>query len=283
MNEFQQDPYASKKKWKNPTEDRANSYLPYSHHQRDPNKTCEPIYIEEYSTPASTTLAMGSILQDNITDIMPQPQIQQQQQDHFTDKFVNLSAERRKLKTICGLRYRSVLFISLIFIAIVVVIWYFVWPRIPNLALDDVDNVGTIQVLTSSTKKSMSTQWSLNMTADNTANWVPTRINSIDILITDERTQQSFGSGNSGWIILPPKQKSMIPILLDIYYESYNVNDTTFQDLYNACGVQVNSNTPFESRQGVLNVTLSVTYHISGIVWPTTKQMHINSLICPTS
>lgn len=228
---------------------------------------------------------MGSILQDNITDIMPQQQQQQQkqEQDHFTDKLANLSSERRKSKRVCGLRYRSILLMSLLAIAIVVVVWYFVWPRIPNLALDDVDNVGTIQVLTSSTQKSMSTQWSLNMTVDNTANWVPTRINTIDVIITDDKTQQAFGSGQTGWLVLSPRKKSMISIILDIYYESYNANDTTFQDLYNACGVQVNSNALSESQQGVLNVTLSVTYHISGIVWPTTKNMHINSLICPTS
>ncbi|KAI7866924.1 uncharacterized protein EV154DRAFT_532422 [Mucor mucedo] len=285
--EFGQDPYANCKKKLKLNEERANSYLPYSHHERDPRQqqSCEPMYIEEENgAPASTTLGMGSILCDTMMEL-PASRIKEKQVDTTLSDDFGLSTQKRRKRrrTVCGMRYRSLVLICLLFITTVVIIWYFVWPRIPNLALDDVDNLGTIQVLTNSTKKSMSTQWVLNMTADNTANWVPTRINAIDIIITDDKTKESFGTGSSGWLVLPPKKKTMIPVFIDIYYETYNVNDTTFQDLYNACGVQVNSNAPFESKQGVLNVTLSVTYHISGIVWPTTKQMHIDSLICPTS
>ncbi|GAA5809414.1 hypothetical protein MFLAVUS_002822 [Mucor flavus] len=285
-NDYYDDPYANKKK-NRIIEDRANSYLPYSHHERDPHQKSEPIYIEEYTAPASTTLGMGSMLHDTMTDqingSLPTAK-QQLPQDHFTDKFANLSNERRKKeKRIFGLRYPSVIFIAFLVAAVIAVIWYFVWPRIPNLALDDIDNVGTIQVITNTTTKSMSTEWSLNMTVDNTANWVPTRIKNIDLSIVDDRTNRMFGNGTTGWITLPPRKKSIVPMYLNVYYESNDANDTTFQDLYNACGVQVNSNMPFESLQGVLNVTLSVTFHIAGIVWPTTKLMRMTSLICPTS
>lgn len=306
--DFHDDPYASKKKWRHSGstaatsyttyqhDERANSYLPYSHHNRDPNQKNEPIYIEEYTAPASTSLGMGSMLQDNINDqinkgssYLPNHTTTHSANDPnmYTDKMVNLTSElkkkKRKKKRCCGLRYRTMAALIVLCLIIIGVIIYFVWPRIPVLLLDDVDNVGSIQVVTNSTKKSYSTNWMLNMTADNTANWVPTRISTIDLYITDDKTQQIFGNGTSGAFVLAPRTKSNLVVPMSINYTSTLTNDSTFQDLYNACGVQVTSNMPFEFKQDKLNVTLHVTYHISGIAWPTEKKMPIPNLICPTS
>lgn len=286
-----EDPYAKSnyKKWRASTisnnNDRANSYLPYSHHQRDPNQKTEPIYIEEYTAPASTTLGMGSMLQDSMTDQINMRPSQQTKIPDYNDKMSTLPQmrKRKQKKRCCGLRYRTIVFITLIFIAIIAVIWYFVWPRIPEMTLDDVDNIGSIQVVTNTTEKSMSTSWRLNMTADNSANWVPTHIKSIDVSITDDKTQQSFGNGSTSAIVLPARTKSFVDIPVDIYYASDSANDTTFQDLYNACGVQVTSNMPFENQQDVLNITLHLTYHIAGIVWAYQRQVPFKGLMCPTS
>ncbi|CAO0790079.1 unnamed protein product [Mucor circinelloides] len=290
-----EDPYAkcNYKKWRastisnhnNINNDRANSYLPYSHHQRDPNQKTEPIYIEEYTAPASTTLGMGSMLQDSMTDQINMRPSQQPQIPDYNDKMSTLPQmkKRKQKKRCCGLRYRTIAFISLLSIAIIVVIWYFVWPRIPEMRLDDVDNIGSIQVVTNTTKKSMSTSWLLNMTADNSANWVPTHISSIDVSITDDKTMQTFGNGTSPSMVLAPRTSSIVCIEVDIYYASDSANDTTFQDLYNACGVQVTSNMPFENQQDVLNITLHLTYHIAGIVWPYQRQVPFTGLVCPTS
>lgn len=291
-NDYCEDPYAKQhKKWRSSTvinNDRANSYLPYSHHQRDPNQKAEPIYIEEYIAPTSTTLGVDSMLQDAAID---QPIRKQQTTNSipdYTDKMMmtalpEITKRRRQKRRLCGLRYRTVAFIVFLCIAVIVVIWYFVWPRIPNFSLDDVDNVGNIQVITNTTKKSMSTNWMLNFTADNSDNWVPTRFSSIDLSITDDKTQLSFGNGTRGPLVLPPKKKSMVGIPMTIYYASEAPNDTTFQDLYNACGVQVTSNSPFNNQQDSLNVTLHITYHITGIVWPTTRHIPVRGLMCPTT
>ncbi|KAI8636110.1 hypothetical protein BD408DRAFT_448679 [Parasitella parasitica] len=287
-----EDPYAkcNYKKWRasitnNHGSDRANSYLPYSHHQRDPHQKTEPIYIEEYAAPASTTLGMGSMLQDSMTDQINMRPSQQAQIPDYNDKMSTLPhmKKRKQKKRCCGVRYRTIAFIAVIFAAIIAVVWYFVWPRIPEMTLDDVDNVGSIQVVTNTTEKSMSTSWLLNMTADNSANWVPTHINSLDVSITDDKSLQSFGNGSLSSFTLPARAKSAVYIPIEIYYASDTANDTTFQDLYNACGVQVTSNMPFENQQDVLNITLHLTYHIAGIVWASQRQVPYNGLICPTS
>ncbi|KAI8975080.1 hypothetical protein BDF20DRAFT_876818 [Mycotypha africana] len=278
---------------------RANSYLPYSHHARDPNQKAEPIYIEEYSAPATTSLGVGSLLHDSMLDPYTQPHHQLNSSHGKTidskvsnDKDLHdeealpehlLKKRRRKQRKCCGLRLLTVGFISVVVTVIIVLVWYFVWPRIPSMTLDDVDNIGSIQVITNSTRKVMSTQWLLNLTADNSVNWVPTRIQALDIFITDDKTNQAFGNGSSGFFILPPKKKSIVTIPMTIFYASDNVNDTTFQDLYNACGVQVTSNTPFENLQDSLNVTLHLTYHISGIAWTYNRDIPYQGLLCPTS
>ncbi|KAI8355706.1 hypothetical protein BD560DRAFT_484410 [Blakeslea trispora] len=287
-----EDPYAKlqQKKWRaNNLSDRANSYLPYSHHQRDPNQKTEPIYIEEYATPQSNSLGVGSMLHDNITDQINMnrrpSQLPNQISETYADKMAALPVDtkRRKQRRLCGLRYRTLALISVLIIAVIVIVWFFVWPRVPSLFIEDVDNVGTLQVVTNSTKMSFSTQWQLNMTADNTANWVPTHISSLDVSIRDDSTHLAFGNGSASNIVLSPRKKSTIIVPMTINYETMSNNDTTFQDLYNACGVQVTSSMPFENQQDVLNVTLQVTFHIAGIVWSPTQEIPVSGLMCPTT
>ncbi|KAI8997676.1 hypothetical protein BDB01DRAFT_752809 [Pilobolus umbonatus] len=263
-------------------EERANSYLPYSHHARDPDQKTTPIYLEdEYTVPASNTLGVGSILQDNRNDYI-NPPVADINNINTTDVLPEIS-KRKRQRQCCGLNYRLLMFISAIIIAVVVVIWYFVWPRIPTLALDDVDNTGKIIVSTNTTKKYMSANWLVNMTTANSENWVPTRISSIHFVFIDKSTDQPFGQGSIGSMVLPAKQFSIITFPVEIKYETDDLNDVTFQDLYNACGIQVASPVPFENQQGLLNVAIQVTYKIHGIAWSTHKLIPAPNLVCPTS
>lgn len=289
-NDNYEDPYAktSYKSKKILLSDRANSYLPYSHHERDPNQKTEPIYIE--NNPTTTMLHLGSLLAEPpLHTLIDLKQQQQQQQENIPNQdkpilpTTSLSRKKQNRKYCCGLTLRSILFILFICIAIITVIWYFVWPRIPTLSLQDIDNIGNIQVVTNSTTKSMSATWRLNITADNTNNWVPTRFRSIDFTIRDDETHELFGNGSITKFTLPGRKVSSILVPMTIYYASDIANDTTFQDLYNACGVQVTSNSPFENQQDLLNVTLSITFSIYGIVWPTTKYLPYTGLNCPTN
>lgn len=285
-NDNYEDPYAkvNYKHKKKLSDSRANSYLPYSHHERDPNQKTEPIYIEtSQQRPATTMCSLLTEPPSHIIDFNKQSHIPNQEKilDLLPD---TTTAHRKKqIKTYCGLRIRSILFITFIWVAIIIIIWYFVWPRIPKLSLQDVDNIGNIQVVTNTTTKSMSANWLLNITADNTNNWVPTRFKSIDFTIKDEETNELFGNGSISKLTLPGRKSSSITVPMSIYYASDNANDTTFQDLYNACGVQVTANSPFENQQDLLNVTLGITFHIYGIVWSTTRYLPYTGLNCPTN
>ncbi|KAG1141497.1 hypothetical protein G6F37_006465 [Rhizopus arrhizus] len=274
------DPYRKHKAF-NTTRERANSYLPYSHHRRDSNQPpASSMYIEEY-IPPSTSLGVGSMLQDNFIDQIHASSIVKHQDPNKLEELPK--KKRRKKGTICGLGYRTVGLILLLLLIVVVIIWYFVWPRVPTLSVSSVNDNADIKVITNSTKKSISTQWNVSLSADNSANWVPTRLNSIDLAIYDAKTLVPFGSGSLGVMMLAPRKKSTISIPMTIYYATDSLNDTTFQDLYNACGVQISSNVPSENRQDVLNVTFHATFHISGIVWNPSRDINVHSLSCPTS
>lgn len=290
-----EDPYAkshykNKKRLSLSANERANSYLPYSHHERDVNQNVEPIYIEDTTTtPATTSLGIGSILNENLlfSNDSKKPQHSSNIPNHqnLTSDLPIMNTLRRKkqVKTYFGLRLRTILFIVFIWVVIIVIIWYFVWPRIPTLTLQDINNNGTTQVITNTTKKIMSTDWTINMTADNSNNWVPTRFDSIDLTIIDYNTNVQFGNGSLTHFTLPARKQSNLIIPITIYYATEDRNDTTFQDLYNACGILLSSTNPYDNQQDVLNVTFSVTYHISGIVWSTTKYVPYTGVTCPVN
>lgn len=305
IKEYEDDPYAisfynNRRRKHHLMDDRANSYLPYSHHDRDPYEKTTPIYIEECIVPPSNLLGVGSLLQDNrnnsvnlsLTEHTPihnnhsHNHSNSNSSHRYNDKMVDMLPEiskRKKQRECCGMNYRLLVLILIIFIAIIVTIWYFVWPRIPTLILDDVDNIGKIIVSTNTTEKSMATDWFVNMTTTNGKNWVPTRIKSIDLVFIDNNTNQRFGHGTLESIVLPANTPSIVTFLVKIKYQTDNFDDKTFQDLYNACGIQVASPVPFENQQDVLNVIIHVTYRISGIAWSSHQTIPAPNLVCPTS
>ncbi|RCH88482.1 hypothetical protein CU097_006105 [Rhizopus azygosporus] len=278
------DPYRKHKPF-NREPERANSYLPYSHHRRDPNQPpALPIYIEEYIPHTSTSLGVNSMLHDSLAEQINSTSTVVKQPTYDKESMIEELSKKRKRKRkqrCCGLK--SAIATVVLLLVILAIICYFVWPRVPNLSVADVDDNVDIQVNLNTTKKSISTQWKMNLTADNSANWVPTRITSIDLQIYDESTTANFGNGSSGFMILPPRKRTSIIIPMTIHYEPDSVNDTTFQHLYNACNIQSVPNAPSENRQDVLNVTLHVSYHIAGIVWTPTTNITVHRLICPRS
>ncbi|EIE76016.1 hypothetical protein RO3G_00720 [Rhizopus delemar RA 99-880] len=244
--------------------------------------------IAHSRTASDSSTSVGSMLHDSLAEQIDNtrstsPATAAAKQ---TDTIIQELAQNKKKKQktfCCGLGYRSIAFIALLFIVVIAIIWYFVWPRVPNLSVSDVDDNMNIQVVTNSSIKYISTQWNMSLTADNSENWVPTRFDSIDFILSDERTSAVFGNGTLGSTVLSPKKKSLIVVPIDVYYETDSINDATFQDLYNACGVQISSNTPYENSQDLLNITIHVTYHIAGIVWTPTANITVHGLGCPAS
>ncbi|KAG1445051.1 hypothetical protein G6F56_010052 [Rhizopus delemar] len=281
------DPYSHykqpKKKFISKEPYRVNSYLPYSNHYRNPKQPFTSFtYIEDELPRASTTLGIGSLLYDNLPDhpIHPPPIHSVNDQKEMLSE---LPKKKKQKHICCGLGYRSIALITFLCLSVIAIIWYFVWPRVPGMSLSSASDDTSILVVTNSTINSITMQWNLTLTADNTENWVPTRFHSIDLVLYDHSTSVVFGNGSSKPFVLAAKKKSQIVIPVQLHYETDTLDDATFQDLYNTCGVQVSSSSPSDNTQDLLNVTIHVAYHMVGISWTPTTSINIQGLSCPTS
>lgn len=137
-------------------------------------------------------------------------------------------------------------------IGLLAIIIYFCWPRIPHIILknEKAERVGDPADWGPNQQPWLRAVWQLNMTLDNDSNFVPTRIHNIELMLMDRDTKQPFAWAMSGALKLPPHKQTLVPLVFRVDYESQSVNDTTFKNLYNACGPQMPSESP------VLNVTM---------------------------
>lgn len=265
---------------------RANSYLPYSHHQRDPLAPVAPIYIEERTTSVLTDKDRTISLQPEHTDVLtttderrPVHALQQPPPElPFTVK--------RKRKT-CWRRRHAIFAIAILVAAVIAVIWYFVWPRVPSFEVTDADDVAVAPVISKDTGI-YNTTWRVTLSIDNSANWVPTRIENLLVTVTDRNTSQAFGHGNSGSLVLAPHVKQSTNVTMDIFYNRSSDSDQTFTDLWYYCSnfKQYGSVVPVADGESdkTPDFDFSVQVQISGIAWKTSvgapKPKGFN---CPTN
>ncbi|KAI7862022.1 hypothetical protein BDF14DRAFT_186456 [Spinellus fusiger] len=272
---------------RDPAEQRANSYLPYSHHKRDPYAPSEPIYLEEDNLPSFNSPgkdgAVGSILQDNIAmDMVDQNPPRSAGRNKSLQHLEPLPEIKRKKRRCCGLSRRTAVYTVFALCVVTAVVCYFVWPRIPVLRLLDSGLNGSANsFITTNATYELDADWLVNMTVDNTANWVPTRVNDFAVKIIDMNSGQSFGKGNSGFLVVPPKGHITVSIPMSIYYKAWSPTDITWQDLYTACGPQKQN--PMPEEQISLNVRFEVTYYIAGMIGTQVASVvPSNGFACPT-
>ncbi|KAI9365923.1 hypothetical protein BD770DRAFT_82075 [Pilaira anomala] len=295
---YQQDPYAprqlekkKKKKRNNPQqvdqpEKRANSYLPYTNHNRDPYSV-EPVYLQEedqlpnFNSPHSHNGRgpVGSILQDNI--VMDTINDESDYYDNHSDinkkeQILPLSIKKSWWVRL-GISGKKLVFSAFGTLAILVIIWYFVWPRTPTLAFLDAGlKSGGVY-----TPTSMEAVWTVNFTVNNRDNWVPTNINNFAVNVLDGSTGEVFGSGNTNSLKLWPRSIDQT-IKVDIYINF--TRDATSQTLINlrdACTV-INRDQGTPPAKQTLDIRFSVVYYIAGIIWnPVSTFSPLSYFQCP--
>lgn len=137
------------------------------------------------------------------------------------------------------------------------IIIYFCWPRLPQLAFksEKVERIGEPADWGPNQQPWLRAAWKLNVTLDNQANFVPTRVKNIELVLMDRDTHQPFAWSRTGPMNLAPLKESIATLVFRVDYESQSVNDTTFKNLYNACGPQMPTEPP------ALNVTMQAGIH----------------------
>lgn len=313
----QQDPYAprqqgerkKKKKSRQPRqppvqqqyhnedEKRANSYLPYSNHNRDSYDQGEPIYLQDdiddlpsFNSPSNRNNrgAVGSILQDNIVmemmnDNSPYaPQTDENYKQQTTNSVLIQQlppAKKKKWWARLGISGRKLVFIAFAFIAVVAVIWFFVWPRDPTLQFLDAGLVDDNAAHYTTT--SMEATWVVNFTVINKENWIPTNMQNFAVSAVEGVTGESFGYGNSGHVMLWPRStEQIVPVTIDINF-TRNATNPTLKNLLDACWMKNRDLASPMPRQS-LSIKFSIVYYIAGITWHTRSEVMPSSYFqCP--
>ncbi|KAI9343380.1 hypothetical protein BD770DRAFT_447406 [Pilaira anomala] len=255
-----------------PEPGRAHSYLPYSNHAPDFKQSRTELYVEddtmtmissnqvdmingEHTTVqhAFSLTAQDEINHNNrgrkasdqtdlsLTDKLRLKRQQNQKQSHF-----HTPSSRRIFIIFCVMTAFTILSIII----------YFCWPRIPTLSLksEKVERIGDPADWGPNHQPWLRAAWKLNMTLDNTDNFVPTRIHDIELVLLDRDTDVPFAWSRTGPIQLAPYKDTLYSLVFRVNYESSSVNDTTFKNLYNACGPQIPTESP-------------AIVHITGLVW----------------
>lgn len=272
-------------------QERTNSYLPYSHHRReDPFATPEPIYLEDErlhnfgssSPPNPDGGGVGSLLQDTIAmdmadDNNSKPTPRGKKSTPKLDPLPTI--KKRRKRRCCGLRRRILVFLAFILVAIIAAVWFFVWPRAPSMqflqaGIDESYN-------STLTKNIIQEVWNITMTVDNSQNWVPTHMKDFYAQIVDANTGVKFGTGNSGSMVLPPRQsRVVISIPMKIGFSSTNEQDPTLQDIIKC---RMKETSPGPQVQESLNVIFYIDQYIAGIAWKTTSIVHPSGFQCPSA
>ncbi|KAJ2958261.1 hypothetical protein NQZ79_g6133 [Umbelopsis isabellina] len=250
---------------------RPNSYLPYSHrHNYVGSRSHEPLYIEDDMQSLQTQDKDGrsaTLLQEDLpldsfdyySDMSPRSKTAVVFPVSDTE-LPSRTKKRRFPKTCCGFSYRICIPCWLVFVVAVVLIWYFCWPRVPTLTIGD-STVKDGPFWGPNNQPSLQSDWFVNITIDNTANWIPTRINNIAFTVLDTGTQQVVGTGNTDALTIPGRSVMPFNLTMNINYTATSTSDQTFNDLYNACGPQKMGAPP------QLNIDFQATFNIWGIVW----------------
>ncbi|KAI9311239.1 hypothetical protein BX666DRAFT_2032250 [Dichotomocladium elegans] len=306
---YNEDPYARHEDKRQPLPNyRANSYLPYSHHRRDPNTPVTPIFIEDVTISNQDRTISLQVHSTHNTNAHESP-------NPLTSKTHSLlfskSRRRRRRRRqqhadsrlrwcccycCCGesslpiRHWRLFTFLGVLFLAALALVWFFCWPRVPELSLDGLDDLSSSQNSTFMNTGSagsgsvvFNTTWSLNLTIDNSQNWIPTHIDNMSVRVLSSTTNAQIGKGSSSSFIIKPRMSKQLAIIsLSMHYEAATEDDDTIKDLYSTCYTQ-NKDATASSLLSILAVDFLVDIKTHGLAWTNTvKVLTPSGVPCPT-
>lgn len=252
-----------------PEPGRTHSYLPYSNHPPDFKQSRAELYVEDDTMTLSSTSHPVDMINGEHRSI------QQHAMSLTTQSGINngghlRSADQNDLSLTDKLRYKRqqkqekshfytttskrmfIIFCIMTLLTVISLVIYFCWPRVPKIILqsEKAERIGDPADWGPTQQPWLRAAWKLNMTLDNSANFIPTQINDIELILMDRDTYVPFAWSRTGPIRLVPYKETLYSLIFRVDYESQNVNDTTFKNLYNACGPQIPTESP------ALNVTM---------------------------
>jgi hypothetical protein len=206
---------------------------------------------------------------------------QQGQFDQPKDKTLRSWLQQRWL---WGIARWVWLLLLISFIIVFTLLMYFLLPRMPRVNITDTE---TYQYPSwSEDKSTMTADWNVNVTLDNSINWIPTLLQQMKVAVEDLDTKAQIGSGliiDSQWLA-PRTNEILFKLPVHIAYSGTNTSDDTISDLAAICGPQRQTVGPtYVSASELFNVTFHIDIHVRGIPWSSrTTIIPEHGIQCPS-
>ncbi|KAI8364839.1 hypothetical protein EDC96DRAFT_510562 [Choanephora cucurbitarum] len=194
------------------------------------------------------------------------------------DSLRTIKTTRQKEKG-CGRHARLCVVLTFCVFVLGAIAAFVCMPRTPLVSM-----AGTAESLSGAPEwtsaPSMRATWRINVTLDNRPNWVPTHLTKLDFEMVDSLTLVNFAWATTGPIVLSPGTITPISLVIHVNYQTADVTNPTFQNLYNACGPLSET----KKEKPSLNVLLKVSFHIFGILWTplVTATPYNGGVLCPS-
>ncbi|WWC90773.1 uncharacterized protein L201_005710 [Kwoniella dendrophila CBS 6074] len=147
----------------------------------------------------------------------------------------------RDQRGLCGVRWltRKVLvFIIFFFLAALGVTLYFVIPRVPNFEFyaESPFTVDNSTINFNRVPTNFSFTGNLNLYGDGSGSYLPIHFTSLKATLYDETTNKAIATGDWGNHKLDHKNQQPVVLPVNFAYSAVNTSDTTWNNMYNACG-----------------------------------------------
>lgn len=272
---------------------RANSYLPYSHHTKEPYKppASQDIIGDNDPLPNYNSPGDGGHLRDSkpmlddthydiAMDNLDPSNLNADNESMHDDRDLDYlpakstysnpstpptpslptTTKKRACRCCCGLRRRTCVFVSFGIMIVIILIAFFCWPRIPVATINSASLVDG-PYFGSNTAPSIKADWSLNLQMDNRASFIPIKFGKISAIVNDALTLVQIGSGSMQDVSFSPGSIQAINFPIAINYATLQYTDSTWQDLYKACG-------PQQVGQSVaLQISFTITFELYLLAW----------------
>lgn len=138
------------------------------------------------------------------------------------------------------------------FIVILGFLLFLVWPRVPLLRIEGTSIVTPVEIVQTQQgwmqNVMFTTTWLVNVTVDNRQNYIPTRLNKVQVIVKDAVTNALVGKGShydggggdATTDLVLMDGISTVSLLVSVNYQARDMSDATFLDLVHACHRNVN-------------------------------------------
>ncbi|KAI8339099.1 hypothetical protein BC941DRAFT_451393 [Chlamydoabsidia padenii] len=116
---------------------------------------------------------------------------------------------------------------------------FLIWPRVPLLRIEAASVISPVEIVQSQQgwmeNVLFTTRWLVNVTVDNRQNYLPTRLNKVQVIVKDAVTNALVGKGINEDPVVLMDDISTVSLLITVNYQARDMSDPTLADLVRAC------------------------------------------------